>query len=80
MLGFNQKIRKAKQSTTRETFNVYQIFRPKGQDPFSMNPQIPHPTEFLSLPLYIPLSAQPYCSCLHIPSTGINCVTPKHWN
>ena len=65
------KIRKAKQPTTRETFYLHQIFRPKGQDPVSMNPQTPHSTEFLTLPLYIPLSTQPYCSCLPVPSAEI---------
>ena len=31
ILAFNLKIRKAKQPTTRETFYLYQIFRPKGK-------------------------------------------------
>ena len=70
-MGFNLTIRKTKQPTTRETFYLYQIFRLKGQDPVSTNPQTPHSTEFLSLPLYIPLSTQPCCLCLHLPSAEI---------
>lgn len=37
-----QRFRKSKQSTARESFNLFQIFRPKGQDPVSTNLQTPH--------------------------------------
>lgn len=33
---------------------------------------LPRSSEFLSLPIYIPLSAQSYHSCLHLPIAGIN--------
>ena len=68
-IGVQPEDQKAKQPTTRETFYLYQIFRLKGRDPDSMSPQ--NSTEFLSLPLYIPLSTQPYHSCLHLPSAEI---------
>ena len=58
-MGLDLKIRKAKQPT-RETFYLYPIFKLKEQDPIFTNSQIPQYSEFLSLPLYISLSTQPY--------------------
>ena len=51
ILGFNLKVRKVKQPTTRENFYLYQIIRPKGWDLDSINPYTPHNTVLQSLPL-----------------------------
>ena len=67
------KVRKVKQSTTRKIFHIYKIFRPKGKEPDYTNPQTPHFTGFMSLPLYPLLSTQPYCYSLHFSSAGIKC-------
>ncbi|KAM7335245.1 hypothetical protein ACRRTK_005722 [Alexandromys fortis] len=71
MLGFKLKIRKAKQSSTRETFYLYQIFILNRRNPVSTNPQTAHHSEFLSLLLYPPPSAQSSRSSLHVSSAGI---------
>ena len=72
ILGFNLKIRRAKQPPTRETFYLYQIFRPKGRYCVSTS-SCPFSSIFLSLPGHL----SPVSITLVL---GLKVCDPKHWN
>ena len=76
-IGVQAEDQKSKAVKPLEILPLPRLRQTKGQ---SCN--APYSTKFLSLPLYIPLFAQSYQSCLYLPSAGTKLKTcdPSTWD